>query len=470
MLSISILIFGCLLVSVLVPKYNILEKLILGFGVGFGIVNFIITINLVFSPINKLIIIVFCWIISLIIILKIPRTKKRNIINPCLLLKLNLNKYLISSLFILVTIIIEFVITFSLLVWPVNMWDAVALYDFRGRYFSQEHTLTDLASYSKPAQLKSGGLYYFSYPLLTSNLHAISYLDGINNPKWVYVVLNVGFIYLFYKFLRRSKINISVSGILTFLLASSYYFFKISIIEYSNVPYVYYFVLGVLYFYEWLSKRRKGLLILSLFLIIISTQVRNLESLYIFYVLGLIVSMLVIKKERLRLLLGIITVTISGQFWWKIITLMNKGFIYASEQDYISSSIMGGINNFSFIRVWEVVYYLARSFWAYKWIYALFFITLGFWGIKLLKKSVNTKEHVYFPFYILGMSVYFMLGTYLFSFVNTSWNQVDISVQRAMMPLTPLVLAYVGVGVFSDNNIKFIFGDATDKKNSSNNK
>jgi len=170
------------------------------------------------------------------------------------------------------------------------------------------------------------------------------------------------------------------------------------------------------------------------------------------------------------LLLGIITVTISGQFWWKIITLMNKGFIYASEQDYISSSIMGGINNFSFIRVWEVVYYLARSFWAYKWIYALFFITLGFWGIKLLKKSVNTKEHVYFPFYILGMSVYFMLGTYLFSFVNTSWNQVDISVQRAMMPLTPLVLAYVGVGVFSDNNIKFIFGDATDKKNSSNNK
>ena len=63
--------------------------------------------------------------------------------------------------------------------WPVYIWDALTLYDFRGHLFAQtgfiQNTITSL---------NSG--YYFSYPLFTSLSHTIVYLSGGANSQFIY--------------------------------------------------------------------------------------------------------------------------------------------------------------------------------------------------------------------------------------------------------------------------------------------
>jgi len=447
-LTLSIIIFGYLITNLLTDdQLDFLEKILIAFGLGFGIINFLSTIWLVSKPISMNVIYIFSFTLSGFLLVLHKILNKRIIFfdfkshKETKTTESVLNKVLLVLIFTLFIFLLV-----DLAIWPPYFWDSIALYDFRGKYFASGKTLQDLADITRPSRIISGKLYDFSYPLFTSIVHAVLYLDGFSNPKWIYLIFSFGFLYIFYKFQRRNNVKKSVSLLLLLSLISQPVVFLVSHLAYTNMPFMYYFVLGVFFLYEWIKNKRVGTLILSSLLIVLSTQVRNLESFYIVVVLFLVILSLIYHKYIFQLLTAASVVFLSGQFWFSRVRLLDLKVTIPTSTEYLSNATLLGLKNFSIERFIEVFKFYFNSLWFYSPFFLLFIVTLSnhFFKRFHLKRTSLDIKYLFFPAFISLLVLYTLIGSYFFSFTNDSWKEISGSLYRVLIPILPLILSYTG--------------------------
>ncbi len=148
---------------------------------------------------------------------------------------------------ILIFIILFFVMSSIVvaLYWPVYTWDALCLFDFRGKLFSAEaglHALSDI--------------YYAHYPLLTSLGHTWFYTLGADNPKFIYPLFYASLLLVFYGCLRRCCSS-TLSMVFATALVATPILYRQSTIAYTNLPFTFYYGLGTIYLYQCISSTEK---------------------------------------------------------------------------------------------------------------------------------------------------------------------------------------------------------------------
>jgi len=140
--------------------------------------------------------------------------------------------------------------------------------------------------------------YLTAYPFMTSIYHFIVYLFGGDNPQFIYSFFYLFLILGFYSFLKKDN-SVKVALLSSFLLASTPIFFHHSTFAYTNLCFVYYFSLGFLYFYRGLEKNIKGELLVGAFLFGLLAWLRpGMELFFLANLFGFFVFCLVKKNIK----------------------------------------------------------------------------------------------------------------------------------------------------------------------------
>ena len=170
-----IFIFGYFLSIVLVERMHLLERLGISYLLGLGIMTLLMfcysTLGIKITLNSTLI----ALVILVLVVFLLSKIFKREI-------SLDLSKLLTpiieASTFEKVMVVIIAGLGIASLVittyFPVYIWDALAIYDFRGKIIAHEGFYTQIAS---------NYFWFKGYPLFTSLSHTLVYLFGGINPK-----------------------------------------------------------------------------------------------------------------------------------------------------------------------------------------------------------------------------------------------------------------------------------------------
>ncbi len=448
MLTFSSVVFGLLVTNLLIRHHSLLERVVVGIAIGLGFVTTIMTVNLLFSPINISVILFVLWTSILMLTALFLLLKNRGASRKKYRYEKDAGNKKLVLLSKLIILSISIIVLVSLILWPVRAWDSLTLYDFRARFFAQGNTLQDMTDLVLYNDRKVA--YYYSYPLLTSNSHLLLYLDGINNPKWVYILFSLGFYYLVYKFLRRNNVSEIASLGLILLLVTNPIIFGISIIAYTNMPYLFYFIGGLLYFYSWLKEKRLSYLILSIILVSFSTQTRSAEPFYIVYLGTFALYSLKNRKYLCHFLVSLLIIISVSQFWPWVIRSLDFKFQVQTVNDYTRNVLSQGIKYFSFSRIFEVASFYWKALQKAYIPTIILFLTTLLIHIRIFKKNVNGFYYqFYYPITIISLLILLFIGTYFISFGYVFWYKISNSLIRSSIIIYPLTLIYAGLTIFS---------------------
>ena len=430
MLFILTIILGFLIINTLLPKWSFLEKFFLGYGLGMGITTTLMTILEFFDLLNLGLLYVIVIVSITPFLFKIKKTRPfslNKIIN-----KSGFSKSFWVRLSILPIIALLLIMVTSLLFWPIHAWDALTLYDFRARFLAGGGTLLQLS--------KMNYHYYFSYPLLTTNSHLMLYLEGLSNAKVIYVLFGLGLYFLFYTFVRKLNLNIAWSLLLTTLFASDPLVFRISKIAYTNLPYLYYLVVGIFFLYLWLEKKNFHMLLISSLMFAISTHVRFADMLYVLNV-GFLLLLYILKKIKAKDVLIFTLPIIVLDSTWRYISLFFRPA--ASDVVSLSERVALGFSNFSIIRIQEVfLFYFDAMIKTYK-MHTITFLIVVF--ISLAITSIRKKiplGTIYLAYVFVAILTWSFAGNYFITFGYENWRRIAYSLQRLSLLIVPALLFF----------------------------
>lgn len=434
-----IVLFGFLLVVILIPKMGFIERIGASFLLGLGIYTFLMfcysTLGIRITFISTFL----SLLILNILLLFLNRILKR---------KLNLgisdfiNSFRQSPLIVKIAVILLGLIGLMSLLftlyYPVYIWDALALYDFRAKVIAETGYFSQIAN----------NYFYFSqYPLLTSLSHTIVYLFGGNNPQFIYSLLYISFLFVFYGALREFASR-KVSLLTTILLSSAPELFEHSTFAYTNLPYVIYITLGTIYMFIWIVKQKPvGYLILAGLLTGLSTWSRSSEP---FWAVNLLIifaySLFKYRKHILSPIWYCLSFFPIKWIWLKVYySVMGTS---NSTMSFVASELMGMKNSlfqygFNFKRMIEVTIFIYEKVvltWYPLLLVFILFLLLNVLAIKSVKKQVI----IFLVFLAInfGLLIY---GTYVYSLSFPYWEAIPDSARRMAMFFIPLMIFYIGL-------------------------
>ncbi len=311
------------------------------------------------------------------------------------------------------------------LYWPVRDWDAITLYDFRGRLFAAEGSISSTMYTMEPN-------YYLAYPFFTSLAHATIYTLSDYSPVIYYSTITIAFCLSFYHILRR-KTNSTSAIIGTLLLISTFDIYSHSLISYTNLPYVIYIFLGLIYSYE--AKNNLRIYFLSAIFVAISCAIRSDDP---FWAIALVLSVyysFTYKKISIFVLYLLTIIT------WKLPWSIYKDKILAEYVTSISTnypsytSIIPVIMEKWWSRGIEVAKFLFdKVLWYYNNYLAFLLLSM------VLAFSSKLKNTYLSKLVVISFIAILFGGTYVLSFVYYKWDQVGGSAQRMMMILIPFII------------------------------
>ena len=313
------------------------------------------------------------------------------------------------------------------LYWPVYAWDSLTLYDFRGRLFAQTGFIKDtLINLERP--------YYFAYPLLTSLSQTIVYLFGGENPRFLYTMFYISIGLVFYGQLREFG-NRTSSLIFTLMLMAVPRIFTQSFISYTNLPYVAYFSLGTIYVYLWDKKKSIRFLVLSAIMIGLSTWTRSSEAFWL-AIIVLVVIVSLYRKKILDILIFCLFFYPIQQIW-KIFQVTYGG--RASTLVEVNTYYNLTPYLFDFKRWIDVVQYFYENI-VVPWggVFIVFLVViLGY-------RNKKSFLMVFITFFLI---VFFLVGTFIFSYINKTWIEIPDSAERVSMIFYPFFVFSIASGL-----------------------
>ena len=413
------------------PAIHELEKICLGILIGSAIFTlFLFLANIAGYPINLTTgtIILACNVIISGLFLLFNKKLSKNFI----ILKPNFGKFnQISKIFILI-IFLLFVTSILLNVyWPVSGWDALTLYDFRGKFIAETGSIGNLFNIHR---------YYLSYPLYTSLVHTWIYLLGLNNPSFFYSLVYISFVIIFFFNLARLT-NRFYALIFTLMLSISSEIYQHSLLAYTNLTYIVFLVLGFLYLYYWRVSKDNKYLYLSALLLGLSGWVRSSDP---FWVVPLIpVFYYLVKSNKLLLWLKYTIVILLFKVPWSLyVYFVSRNFTIKSSNE-INKIFTLNLDQYitRFVLVTEFFY---TNVLKPNWLIILLFLA----GLLLI---IKTKKYdlIFFSWLIIFSLLIIFGGTYFYSLIYEKWQLVGDSVARMSMFLIPLVLFFQGILLFS---------------------
>jgi len=258
-------LFGFIISLLIVSDIPIFERISIAYGLGFGLLTlamfFLNVAGIKFSLINTVI------LISALMILSLTYLLLRHKISSPSLRKLNVFKKIkqtISSLSIFEGIIIGLLIFFLLtniaisLYWPVWEADAMGMFDFRARVFAETGSISEAA---RTITVISPG-YFLAYPPLASLASTWLYLCGWATPKVFYPLLLISLAIISYYSLRDYSLCYHAL-LFTLIIVTTPGIYFLATSSYINFPFAFYFAVGIMYLYRWMSTQKRGFLILA---------------------------------------------------------------------------------------------------------------------------------------------------------------------------------------------------------------
>lgn len=253
----AVLALGYAVVAAISPRSGLLERLGLGGGVGLGVFTFLLFVATAMGLPLVAPVAAGVWALCLGLAAALGRRRGARFVpgsagrgSPAPRLSA-IDRTGLAGLLALV----GFVATASLVIgvyWPVQAWDALTEYDFRGRIFAQTGSFAIL----------NLDPYYAGIPLLTSLAHAWIYLVGGSTPHLIYWLYYVGLLVAVYVGLRR-ELRPAASLATAAALATTPALFVHSTLAFANLPFGYYFSVASIYLYLWRRDRRSSDLVLS---------------------------------------------------------------------------------------------------------------------------------------------------------------------------------------------------------------
>lgn len=318
------------------------------------------------------------------------------------------------------------------LYWPVFIWDALTLFDSRAKIFLDQGTAL---LYHDQFTLR----YLTAYPFMTSIYHFIVYLAGGVNPQFIYSFFYLFLLLGFYSFLKK-ECSIKIALLSSFLLGSTPIFFHHSTFAYTNLCFVYYFSLGLLYFYRGLKKDVKGELLIGVFLFGLSAWLRpGTEIFFLATLFGIVVYSIAKRnfKPVFWLLIFYLFFSLPWYYYTRIVLDIN-----AYDSVRVGQALLGKlkIDIEGFRVIVQGFCDLQRNVNDFGWILYLLI------GVLVLFPERVYKE-IFFVFLVsLNILAWIILGYGLgiWRNFNYSWQAIFYdSMGRILMIFVPLYLYFI---------------------------
>lgn len=327
---------GVLVTYGISKSFNLVERLAVGIGIGLFIVSFIFylfMINNIF-PFNVVLTVVIIFLLFIIsFIFGFTRIFKwiKNLSRKKLELK-KIKKDNWYFIFIILGLLIAAVILSATTFWPITEWDALTLYDMRGRFFHDGLSFQDISKLDSYDTFNSG--YYFSYPPFTSLIHASFYTLELLHPQIIYPFLFFALVIYLYKSLESSVGRINAAFYSLMLLTVPNLVFH-SIVPYTNLVYTYYYFISSLLLVRYLSATHgdRGLLFLSGVMLAGSSWSRFVEPFYLVNILVLIYFLIKKRQRIINLLIYVFPLFSIRYLWSKTIEEFTQGAFILKDLD-----------------------------------------------------------------------------------------------------------------------------------------
>lgn len=421
---ILIISFGYLFLSLIIKDLPLLERFGLSYLLGVGLITQLMFITSWMGIKITLISVLTMLSILIVFLLLINKLMKREIgIKFPYIRKLFSSLKWYEKIIVLIIVSVIFLSLVITLYYPVNVWDALALYDFVAKVIAKAGFFVQIASQ----------YYYFAqYPLLVSLTHVIVYLSGGSNPQFTYSLYFLSFAIIFYSLVRRISTRF-VALLATLLIVINPTLFDHSTIAYTNLPYTIFYVTGIIYLYMAVIHDKYDYLLISAILIGLSTWARALEPLWIVEVMAVIIYS-AYKKSLYPLLIFILPFLALRQPW-NVVELKLYGDFYSTTAQFasIGTIFTAGID---FRRVLDVTVYIYKNM-ILPWgpIFVFFLIAVFF----DIKNRVNKRNLIMFILVFANFAA-MSVGTYFFSIKYQDWRDVAGSAIRLSMFFIPLMI------------------------------
>lgn len=434
-------LIGWLLVEVIYRRGEVLEKVAVGFLLGFGVITLsLFGITIFDIRLNQLIVyMVFTTaiLVSLSLFLTVRRPPSSVILNYKNTQKFFRQQDILTTLLIMV---ISWFILFSLfsnLYWPVTAWDSLAVYDARALIYAKGGLLKDLWEQTGRDPYYFG-YYLNSYPPSTSLAHAAVYILNDRGVQVLYTAFYASLIILF--FANLSKLTGSKGALFfTAILASVPVIQSHSMMAYTNLPYTVYFFTSLLYLRRWNDEKSFPLFIISILSLALSVWIRTLEPFYLINLLVVAIAVLFARRKRfiayfMIMLLVTMGMKLGWQFYFnqQLLTVAGIGGDLSPTKNFVQT-----LTSFNYSRLFEILIFLIKALEPYYYLLLIFAI------------SIVVNPNHFRKNFILVLSVFISLvflipGTIVLSAADKNWYTYGGSVTRTMMFLIPVILFYVG--------------------------
>jgi len=422
-----VIFFGYLVVNLFLEKENVLEKLALGFIVGFGLFTYILFLialrGIKFSPMNfSLILALSCSLF--VLINKLFRHKifswtccKSSFKKLCFLAKISF--FWIGLVFVSLAIYDAY--------WPMRGMDAYILYDFRAKLFATTGVMDNIIKQMN----------FFAYPLMTSLSHTWLYFLGFDNPMFFYFLFFIAFVTLFY-FNLRKILDVNFSLIFTAIFCCFPDFYAQAQVAYLNLPYCAYLVLGSFYLYLGIKQDKKSYFFISMILTALSGWVRSVEPFWMINVLiALLYGVIRPRKFPMAVLYSLFNYFFRAP-WNNFFHLGTRGSITARTQ------IIGGTTTFV-QAVTDKADFSSVANYFFRYAILPYFILYILCLVMLILKMVHKKNDWWFFLILWGSFMLLLLGTCVFSLGFSDWSKIPTSFQREVIFLIPMMIFFIAI-------------------------
>lgn len=305
---------------------------------------------------------------------------------------------------------------------PVMEWDAIALYDFRAKIFTEGLVIEDLQE-----SVKDVGYfrYYYAYPLMSSILHSWGYLWGLDKVLVLYsgFYASIGLLLLDVARNFRTRFQTItrwlIVGCLTTPLLLSHAF-----IAYTNLMYAAFLLAGLVTAFVGIRKEKTGWVFYSVFLLMACLLTRLNEPFYL-SILFPVIGYFLLKKKWLLLILYPLLLLGLRQ-WWTA---------YAVFDDVLELNSVGVIfEKFSLPFFIEVeTFLIMRYMAAIKSALVLAALALG-----LRLWTYRSLPWYWLVFWTINGGL-LTIGGFFFALQMSFWKDISGSAERMMIAFVPII-------------------------------
>lgn len=342
--------------------------------------------------------------------------------------KLDLERSIVLGSIVLTTLFV-FVLNAA---WGPYDWDVMTLYDFRGRVLARDHSLDQLLDMS--AGDADRYTYYYSYPMMTSIVHALYYVLGSTQVMTFYSLIFFSFNSLTYlelrKVTRHAFIRLAIFGLILF----SPLFFTQAQTAYTNFPYTFFFSFGVLYFFEAFRKQKTPLI--PALLIACAIWIRYVDPFY--YIVALLIATQALVQKKPWFLLCLIPILVVRQTWaWYLTTYVA---IHSTLiQVFTPQSLWHTLTQVSLKQLADlpgVVWFVMKIY-----LQHLGGVTAALLACLALLSPAQRRRYWLPAIWFASTMAMVMVGSFLFSLIYDDWSGIPGSAERMFSSL--ILILYV---------------------------